>query len=480
MSVIRVLNRLQSLRRMRKALIEERQRPRCIEGPDLRGLSLPEFVVAVNPQYDRPDHLAPIAEELERAEQGDAEACFSGPPQHGKSELIFAAIARFMLRHPERRNAYASYSSTIAERKSRIIQEYAVKAGVKLNPTCQSAGYWRTMQGGSLIATGVGGPLTSEGIDGLLIIDDPHKNRQEAESPARRQVVHEWLTSTAYSRRHPGSSAFVNHTRWHEDDVIGRLTSGDEPVKSVSLQAVNDAGDPLWPERRPLAWLEKMRRRIGEYDWESLYQSRPRSRGAKVFRDAFFYLDRPTMFRVGIGVDCAYTASTRADRSVAIVMAQDLSVVHGKFYLLSVYSEQVEAPAFAQVLKGLQVAWPGAPMLWYGAGPEKGIADHLCDLGVPLIFESATTDKLVRAQPCAGAWNRGDILIPGSDEDRGMLTPAWVPDFMRVVLGFTGVKDARDDEIDAMAAAYDLLIAGVGSTLTGARGERKAANTGGF
>lgn len=477
MSVQKTLAKVRALRALRQTMQEARAQRRSTERADLRGLPLLDFVTAINPQYDRPDHLAPMAVEIERADHGSTEAALSGPPQHGKSELIFAGIARYMLRHPERRNAYASYSATIAERKSRIIQECCRRAGVQLDPRCDSAGYWKTAQGGSLIATGVGGPLTSEGIDGLLVVDDPHKNRQEAESAVRRQAVYEWLTSTAYSRRHPGSSALVNHTRWHEDDVIGRLSRNEEePVRIVSLQAINAAGEALWPRRRPLDWLQKMHARIGDYDWESLYQQNPRPRGAKVFRDAHFYTERPLRMRVSIGVDCAYTASTRADRSVAVVLGE----CESRFYLLQVWSDQVEAPAFARILKGLTIAWPGAPMLWYGAGPEKGIADYLNDEGVPLLFESATTDKFVRSQPAAGAWNRGDILIPGEDLERGIRTPIWVPDFMSVVLGFTGVKDLRDDEVDALAAAYDLHAGGMGVVQTSARGERQLINTGGF
>jgi phage terminase large subunit-like protein len=157
-----------------------------------------------------------------------------------------------------------------------------------------------------------------------------------------------------------------------------------------------------------------------------------------------------------------------------------LGECESRFYLLQVWSDQVEAPAFARILKGLTIAWPGAPMLWYGAGPEKGIADYLNDEGVPLLFESATVDKFVRCQPVAGAWNRGDILIPGEDLERGIRTPEWVPDFMGVVLGFTGVKDLRDDEVDALAAAYDLLAGGMGVVQTSVRGERLMLNTGGF
>lgn len=430
-----------------------------------------DFVKIVNPRYERPEHLAPIAAVLMRAlREGNIEAGFSAPPQHGKSELIFAFIALFMAIYPWKRNAYASYSSTIAERKSAIIQQYCTAAGVQLDPNCQSKGYWKTKQGGSFIATGVGGPLTSEGIDGLLIVDDPTKNRQEAESVVRRENTDGWLTSTAYSRRHPGSSTLINHTRWHEDDTIGRKLAKNASGKFiyVNLPAIDHAGNALWPSQRPLEWLQGQREAVGDYDWESLYMGNPRSRGAKVFRDSCYYIARPRLMRVAIGVDCAYTASTRADRSVAVVMAE----CDGKFYVLDVWSGQVEAPAFAHILKGLIAAWPGAPMLWYGSGTEKGVAQHIQSLGIPLQFEIATPDKLVRAQPVAGAWNRGAVLLPGEDDRSGVTYPTWLVEFVRVINNFTGVKDKQDDEVDALAAAYDLLVRGMGTGRSGTRGSR--------
>ncbi len=423
---------------------------------EVDAMPLLDFVRYINPTFERPDHLAPFAAELERGFTESVEAGFSAPAQVGKSELIWTALARFMVRNPTKRNAYVTASAEFSERKSRTIQEYARRARVELNPRCQSASYWETMQGGSLLAIGIGGQFIGSGIDGWLVIDDPHRNRAEAESAVRREGVHSWFAS-AGGRLHPGASTYINHHRWHEDDLIGRLSNNeDAPFKCINLPAINPDGTSIWPSKRPIEWLENKRARVGEYEWESIWMGNPRPKGSKVFRDTYLYSERPKLFRVGIGIDCAYTSSTKSDRSVAIVLAKSLDAATlGKYFVLSCYSEQVEAPAFLQVLRGLMVAWPGAPMLWYGAGAERGIADFLIAEKIPLIYQPATADKFVRSQPTAADWNGGKILVPGGEGH--MWDQIWVANLLSVVLGFTGYKDKRDDEVDALAAAHDAL-----------------------
>lgn len=448
---------------------------------EVEGMDLLDYVRFINPTYERPDHLKPIADELEKAFHGGVECCFSAPPQVGKSELIWSAMARFIAKNPTKRNAYISYSATIAERKSRVILDYAKRSRVNLDSTAQAGGYWKTREGGSVIAAGIGGPLTGEGIDGWLVVDDPHKNRSEAESPVRREAVHDWFSSIG-GRIHPGASVFVNHHRWHEDDMIGRLVnSEDEPYKWVNLPAINASGEPLWPSKRPLEWLEKKRAR-SEYDWESLFMGNPRPRGSKVFRDVQIYDELPAGgYRVAIGADCAYSESSKADFSAAVAMAAfDIrdpfngKVVDTEYYVLLGHHLQVESPAWAKVLEGMAVAWPGAPMWWYVAGAEKGVAQHLRNEGAKgLRAIPATADKLIRAQPVAAAWNRGKIFLPRATE--------WATSLLNEVLGFTGVKDVHDDWVDALAAAFDALQRGGGRTVVpSAIGGRQYRELGGF
>lgn len=265
--------------------------------------------------------------------------------------------------------------------------------------------------------------------------------------------------------------------------MIGRLSKNeDAPIRLINLPMLSPEGEPLCPTLRPLDWVLKKRGKVGEYDWESLFQGNPRPRGAKVFRDVQFYDELPVgPYRVAFGIDCAFAEKSRADFSVGLALAaydrrdpNTRRLIDTLYYVLLVHHVQVESPAFAQILKGMCVAWPGAPMRWYCYGPEIGTAQHLRDLGITTLQAiSMSADKFVRAQPAAAAWNAGKILVPKG--------APWLAEFIREILGFTGVKDRHDDQVDALAAAYDLLAAGcafqVGGTVTG---ERKIRSLGGF
>jgi hypothetical protein len=175
-----------------------------------------------------------------------------------------------------------------------------------------------------------------------------------AESALKRERVWQFFTDVAKTRLNPSASVIVVHTRWHEDDLAGRLVK-HHGWEKVNLPAVSPEGAPLWPERYTPAWLKEQREALGEYSWASLYMGEPRPRGGAVFRDVRLYDPQTTVvrshvWRVAIGVDLAYTAKSRADYSVAVVMAADGK---GTCYVLDVIRAQVEAPVFAGMLRNL-------------------------------------------------------------------------------------------------------------------------------
>ena len=220
---------------------------------------------------------------LDRIEHEPVRACVSVPPRHGKTETVMHAIARILARHPEWMIAYVSYAADIARSKSRQIRDYAAAAGVELRQDSKALHEWRTPQGGGVLATGVGGPLTGHGVR-LLVVDDPFKNRQDADSPLIRERTWSWFTSTAMTRIEPGGSALVVHTRWHRDDLIGRCSRDEEVAWEVtSLPALSASGCALWPERWPVAALLRRRAEVGEYDWDSLFQQSPKVRKGLVY-----------------------------------------------------------------------------------------------------------------------------------------------------------------------------------------------------
>ena len=114
-----------------------------------------------------------------------------------------------------RTHAYTTYGADLSYSKSRVARRYAIEDGVTLDQSSQSVKEWRTTGGGGLLATGAGGPLTGQGITGVGVVDDPYKNRQDAESALMRDRIDDWFRSVFYTRLEPGSSAIVIHTRWH-------------------------------------------------------------------------------------------------------------------------------------------------------------------------------------------------------------------------------------------------------------------------
>jgi predicted phage terminase large subunit-like protein len=406
----------------------------------LAQLPLMEFVPRVSPELVAPKHLAPLVDLFESATRGDVRAVSSVPPQHGKSVTLFHLLVRELLRNPRKRFGYGTYSIEFAQSQSIKALQIARRALLPLERETMSE--WVTPQGGGIVWVGVGGQLTGLPIDGVFVADDLVKSRADAESKAVQRAAMNFLTSTVMTRLHPGASLILNATRWTPDDPSGQMIRAGWP--NVNLPAVNDAGEALWPEQRPLDFLERQRADIGEYDWWSLYQGSPRPRGGAVFQDAWYYDELPPdPFREAIGIDFAYTAKSHADYSVAVRGR----AIGDTLYLTHVYRAQVEMPAFAAHLK----AQGQVRMLARIGGTEKGVVDFLRrDYALKIDTIPATTDKHAFAQPLAASWNTGRVLLPRN--------APWVPTLLDEVLSFTGVNDAHDDIVDALGALHHALF----------------------
>lgn len=437
------------------------------------GRSILDYMPRISPMMPggvvglAPLHLLPIANAIAQAEYGPVRICVSVPPRHGKTELILHAIAWWLQRHPEHTIAYCSYSGDIAYGKSIRARDIALASGVPIRGDSYKAQEWRTMSGGGLLATGVMGALTGHGAN-LVIVDDPIKNREEAESETHRKKVDEWFTSTAMTRVTPGGSVIVIHTRWHSDDLIGRLKrKGGWTV--INLPALSDSGQYLWPEG---GWdasvLAQRRKEIGEYDWWALFQGEPRPRGGRMF-DAPTYYDKPTLIsstggpRIQIFMACdpAATAKTHADYSV-IVVASVWVGTDGMPHMdiLDVHRIQVEIPRLVYTLKHYCEKWKAAVGI-EAVGGFKAVPQTLRTLlkGVPIIDIPAVTDKFTRALPAAAAWNAGRIRLPGVRDALGVLGAdierhPWIEQYLMEMGEFTGIADDHDDQVDATAHLY--------------------------
>ena len=417
-------------------------------------IPLLDFIPALSPRWQSPTHLAPVASLFERARAGEpVEAFATTPPQHGKTELIKHAIVQRLLDQPTTRIGYGSYSARRAHKISREIRRLYERAGGRVDRKAASVADWRTgYENGGVWAAGADGSWTGEGFE-LGVLDDPVKGRREAESALEREHLWQWFKDDFQPRIQPGGSTLAVHTRWHVDDLGGRLID-IEGWEHVRCPAIDDHGRALWAARYPLEELLKRKRRLGEYAWEALYMGRPFARGGRVFdtstdavRDRTYDVRpvAPTRLRITIGVDLAYSKKTSADWSVIVILGID--DITERIYVLDVQRLQLPVPAFTERLRAVQADNRSATPRWYYAGAELGISDFINSLNVELQAVPAAADKFIRAQPVAAAWQAGRILVPRH--------AAWLEDFLRELGAFTGVADMHDDQVDAFAAAFD-------------------------
>lgn len=439
-----------------------------------------EFIPRVTPRWVAPVHLKPYIDVLNAAPGAGFRIAFAAPPQHSKSESAWHAFVLWSLKHPELRNAYATYSADRAGRASAKAAGIAERAGLNLQTA--NLDLWRTKEGGQTLWTSVGGPLTGEAIDGVLVIDDSIKDRKEAESVTIRSNQKDWYHSVAETRLHPGASVIAMMTRWHSDDLVGYLVK-ECGFTYINLKAIADerrptgderqAGDALWPWKHPLDSL-LAKQRANTWNFTCMYQGEPRPRGGALFRDPTYYTELPTRgFRVVFGLDLSYTEKTHADFSVCVeiwcvppargvpkksLRDDQLEPSGFTFYVVDVQRKQVEAPAFTLTLKKKSAERPSTKFWFYAAGTEKGGASFIAQKVPLVIVDPAGRDKYSRAQQTSMEWNIGAIMVPSDSE-----AYPWVDLFVDELTSFTGVKDVHDDQVDALVSGIDAAIKGAGA-----------------
>jgi hypothetical protein len=226
------------------------------------------------------------------------------PPQVGKSTTVAEWGPFWWWTHrPEDDIAIVSYGADLAENRSKrvraLVEAYGADYGLALQHGSKAVGKWQLECGGSLRAVGVGGGLTGLPIN-VMVVDDPHKDRAEAESDPVRNAVHTWWSSTGSTRLQPDMGAVIAvHTRWHPDDFAGRRLREEGRIedggrwKVVHLPAFADprfgpdpmgraAGEPLTHPKIPtrdsaalVAWWQKQKAESTVRDWYALYQGDP-------------------------------------------------------------------------------------------------------------------------------------------------------------------------------------------------------------
>lgn len=401
------------------------------------------------------------------------------PPRHGKSELVTRATPPWFLTNwPEKRVIVTGYESEFAADFGADARNYIAshpELGVSLDPSTSSKSNWGLAgHVGGLKTAGAGGPITGKGAH-LFLIDDPVKGAEEADSDTYRAKLWTWWQGTIIPRLEPGGYIIMIMTRWHEDDIAGRcLLNEPEEWAQLSFPAIADhaegldrlgraPGEPLWPERYPLEYLETVRNGMGSRWWNAEYMQRPTIEGGNMFKAQNFRYWVPVQTAHGLvysyqtpgGVrkevrddqiwkfttlDLAATESKKADFTVGAVWGV---TPDRELLLLDLVRERMESAKHEDFVRRLsakhKVRYHGVEKATYGL-----TLIQVCQrMGLPVLELKPDKDKVARAWPAVGFIENGAIYFPRS-------TP-WLSAFETELQQFPNA--ANDDMVDVLAYA---------------------------
>lgn len=384
------------------------------------------------------------------------------PPRHGKSMLTSEYFPAWYLgRNPEKYIITATYGQDLADDFGRKVRNQlrsgehrATFPQCQLSEDSQSASRFGTEQGGAYFALGVGAPATGRGAH-LLVIDDPIKGREEADSETYRKRLKEWYASVAYTRLMPGGAIIIMATRWHEDDLTGWVLSEHEHEDwtVIDLPAIS-GGKALWPEQYSLDDLNRIKQTLGQREWQALYMQRPTPDTGDYFKREWFssYEKAPKHLRIYGASDYAVTADG-GDYTEHGVFGLDTD---GDLYLLDWWSGQTASDVWIETQLDLIDKWK--PQSWVGeSGPIRRSVEpflrrrmrerrSLCRLE----WLPSISDKPTRARPFQAMASSGMVYLPTKED--------WAQRLIRQLLTFpVGVFDDAVDVCSLIGRYLDKM-----------------------
>lgn len=425
---------------------------------------LGEFIARMTPKHAPiPWHLQRVVEIIEETRHRELSVTISMPPRFGKTITIAHGLAWRTLYDPACLNFYATFGDGLAQATSRVVRRLARNAGVLLDPEAQAVHDWRTIFGGGLKATTTGGEVTGRGCNsGLIVCDDIVKGREQAESKLQRDRAHDWFLDDIMSRLEPGASIIVNMTRWHEDDVIGRIKNDPLGREWIHLElpavigedgkAADERDDPtaraLWPEVYGFDRLEPIRAR-GEHGWWSLYQQAPFPRGGGMFkRDWFQMVDvspggglcvRGWDLAASTERDSANTAGVKLRMVGGKVFVEDVVCIRGTPHDVEQLIVRTAEQDGRSVIQDLPQD-PGQA----GKSQKSYLASKLA--GYVAHFSPETGSKEMRAEPFASQAQALNVF---------MVRAAWNDPYMAELESFPAGR--LRDRVDASSRAFARL-----------------------
>lgn len=394
----------------------------------------------------------------------------SVPPQHGKSVTITETLPAWWLgRHPERKWIIASYNSDFASsfgRKNRMkCLEYNNKIfkGFELADAPCNNTEFETTRGGGVYCAGITAGITGHPAQ-YIIIDDPIKSREEADSETTKDKIWAEYLSSIKTRLKPGSKLIIIQTRWVEDDLFGRVAENEVGCEVINIPCecvdpANDPlgrelGDPLTPELgRGKAWLRDFKvvyqSKEGSRAWAALYQGTPVADGGNLIKKEWWRYyepqDLPSLPYIIISVDAAFKDGDDNDFVAISVWGKR----DGKFYMLDLIKQHLN---FVETLDAIRYEKSQYPDTLFVLVEDKANGSAIINV------LSSEMEGLVPVKPEGGKVSRANAVTPAIERGDVMLPKyaAWVEGFIAECTAFP--NGAHDDCVDSMTQALNRMI----------------------
>lgn len=455
----------------RQVLMEEARR-------ELARRTMGDFVLYVDDNYQMNWHHRLLCDYLDKLARKEIRRLMVFmPPRHGKSELVSRKFPAYLLgRNPDTSIISCSYSADLASRMNRDVQrlidseKYSLLFpeshlfGKNIRSTAKGS-FLRNSDifeivnhRGTYRSSGVGGGITGMGGE-YIIIDDPVKNREDADSATIREKIYDWYTSTLYTRLEKDGCILLTLTRWHEDDLAGKLLKaaqeGADQWTILELPAVceyppkpydvRQEGEALWKWKYDEEALEKMKVTVGSRDWAALYQQHPTPGEGGTFKREWwnYYKVLPDgLYDFVQSWDCTFKDAQSSDYVVGQVWARKGS----SRYLLDQVRGRMSFTETLRAIRSLSAKWPQAiRKLVEDKANGTAVIDVLRKEIPGLIPVEPEGGKIVRANAVTAVAEAGNIYLPDPS-----IAP-WVHDFVEEHAVFP--NGANDDQVDAQTQA---------------------------
>ncbi len=386
------------------------------------------------------------------------------PPGSAKStyaSLVFPAW--WLAQHPGSSVIAASHTASLASHFGRgvrsLVEQHASRLGCGLDPASRAAHRFATTTGAEYYATGVRGPITGRRAD-LILIDDPIKSQAEADSAVSRDQLWSWFRSDLVTRLKPGGRILLVMTRWHPDDLGGRILDHPEGWRVLRLPALAEPGDPmerelgapLWPEWEDADALARKRAVLGERVFSALFQQDPRISSGHLFQTKrIAILEEPACAAAVRAWDLAASAETKGrdpDYTVGLKLARTDA---GGFVVLDVVRFRGDPHEVEQMITATAAA--DGPAVTIGLPQDPGQAGraqvrYLISrlAGYRVVASPESGAKQTRAMPAASQANGGNLALRRAPWNRALLEE--LQDFP---------NGAKDDQADALSRAMAML-----------------------